>query len=72
MNQYPDYYKFFSLEVNLNEDLKQIDRETYSMLDWLGDIGGLIEALKVFGEVIISSMSMFAFKSRLASLIVSF
>lgn len=38
-------YKFASLEVNMSRDLRQIDRETYSLLDWLGDVGGLLECL---------------------------
>ena len=32
-------------EFDLN--LYRIDREAYNMLDWLGDLGGLKEALKI-------------------------
>lgn len=65
-------YKFASLEVNMSKDLRQINRETYSLLDWLGDVGGLLECLQIIGELLISSVSIFVFKARLMSLIVAF
>lgn len=42
-------YKFTSLEIGINPDLKQINRKTYSILDFLGDCGGLFDALLVIG-----------------------
>ena len=39
-----------TFEFNLN--YARIDRETYNALDWLGDLGGLKEALAIlFGIV---------------------
>ena len=29
-------------------DLKQTEREVYSFLDWVGDLGGLFDGLKLF------------------------
>lgn len=46
-----------SVELNLNKDLKQIDRQTYSLLDWLGDCGGLLDALVLIGDLLIGSYS---------------
>ena len=37
------------LAYELNLDLKVIDRQVYNILDWLGDIGGLGEALFFLG-----------------------
>ena len=37
------------LAYELNLDLTVIDRQVYSILDWLGDIGGLGEALFFIG-----------------------
>ena len=61
-----------SLYITLNPDLKQHNRQTYSLLDWLGDCGGLLDALKAIGETLISPLSLFALQSKLASLIVYF
>ena len=38
-------------ELNLN--LETLDRQVYSLLDLLGDIGGLSEALVFFGSLIL-------------------
>ena len=46
-------YKSVSLEVNLNKDIIQINRQTYSLLDFLGDIGGLLDALTIIGEIVL-------------------
>ena len=42
-------YKYTSLEITVNPDLKQINRKTYSTLDLLGDVGGFGDALLVLG-----------------------
>ncbi len=38
-------YKYSSLSVNVGPDKMIINRGTYSILDWLGDLGGLFDAL---------------------------
>ena len=65
-------YKFTSIEINLNKDLKQINRQTYSLLDWLGDAGGLLDALFFIAETIVEPFSLFALQSKLVSLLVKF
>ena len=35
-------------------DLTVIDRQVYSVLDWLGDVGGLAEALMYIGTFILA------------------
>ena len=40
-------------------------RQTYSILDWLGDLGGLFDALAHVCRVLISPISVFALKSSL-------
>ena len=39
------HYKYVSATINVSADQKQISRVTYSMLDWIGDIGGLFNGL---------------------------
>ena len=47
-------YKFTSVEVNFSLDEGTIQRQTYSMLDWLGDMGGLLDALYFIAMILIS------------------
>ena len=42
---FDDVHMAVSIELDLN--LYRIDREAYNLLDWLGDIGGLLEALTI-------------------------
>ena len=39
-------YKFTSIWIEFEQNKVIIERSTYSFLDWLGDIGGLFDALK--------------------------
>ena len=57
MNKYPDYYKFGSWELNMHKDRINWNRQTYSLLDWLGDLGGLIDALVYLSKAIVASLS---------------
>ena len=54
-------YKFGSIEVDLNQDLRIINRQTYSLLDWLGDIGGLTDALLIIGKLILLPYTKFKY-----------
>jgi hypothetical protein len=36
-----------------------INRQTYSLLDWLGDLGGLMDALYVFCHLIVAPIATF-------------
>ena len=52
----------------MNDDLYEINRKTAGFLDWMGDWGGLIDALRFISTVLISPYSAFALHSRLVSL----
>ena len=41
-----------SVSYEFDLDFHRIDRETYNSLDWLGDLGGLKEALTLILGVI--------------------
>ena len=62
-------YKFTSIEINPSPNHKIIARETYHGLDFLGDLGGLFDALKILGGILISPVSAFALNSRLLTTI---
>ena len=42
-----------------------VTRQTYSFLDWLGDMGGLFDALYLIGMIILAPISNFALKTEL-------
>jgi hypothetical protein len=44
---YPNKYKFISLAFFMSVDAQVTNRETYEFLEYLGDIGGLIDILKL-------------------------
>ena len=46
-------------------DLKVWNRETYSMLDWLGDLGGLFDSLKYIASAFVLPASGFAINATL-------
>ncbi len=65
-------YKFVSLEVIVGLDKLVVGRETYSLLDWLGDLGGLFDALFILCGVIISPVAQFSMKAMLLSKLFNF
>ena len=52
----------------MNDGLHEINRKTASFLDWMGDWGGLIDALHFLSAIIVSPYSAFALQSHLVSL----
>ena len=58
-------YKFSSLEVNLDTKLLSFNRSTYDMLTWIGDIGGLTDALLLMLEFMLMPFMTFNLKSFL-------
>ena len=54
-----------SFEFDLN--LYRIDREAYNMLDWLGDIGGLKEALTIILTSVFAVFNYHTFQDYLVS-----
>ena len=50
----PDgFYKFGSIEINIDSKKNIISRQTYHLLDWLGDIGGLADALFIIFQLML-------------------
>jgi hypothetical protein len=46
---FPNNYKFIDMSVFMSSDMKTIGREGPTLLSWLGDVGGLSEALFAIG-----------------------
>lgn len=58
-------YKYTGIEINMSQDTKLYNRETYGTLDYLGDLGGLNDALYVIFSTSIGPISRFALNSAL-------
>ena len=60
-------YKFNSFWFELRQELTVIERETYSLLEWLGDVVGLFDGLKLIFKILIVPLTSFALKAELLS-----
>ena len=49
-----------------------INRETYSLLDWLGDLGGLVDALYIICMAIVSPIVSHKLRADLLSKVFRF
>ena len=58
-------FKYTSLEFNISLDLMNWSRSTYSLLDWLGDLGGLFESLSYICAVFIQPSTVFTLRTSL-------
>ena len=48
----------------MDPSLTTIERQTYSLLDWIGDVGGLFDGLKVLGTFLIAPVATFAMQAE--------
>ena len=64
----PKLYKFNSVTLNLHLEHTTAERQTYSLLDWIGDIGGLFDGLRIFIGKIIAPIAAIALRSDLLTL----
>ena len=58
-------YKFGSMHLIVDHNKQMTIRQTYGLLDYIGDIGGLIDALYYLIIFILSPLWKFKFSSRL-------
>ena len=55
------------MELYLNKSQNKISRQTYSFLDWLGDLGGLLEALLIIGHLFVGPVASYALNRKLVT-----
>ena len=60
------------MTISLSSDVPKIRRKTDSLLDWLGDWGGLLDSLYFLADFMISPFSVYMMNSKLAQLIAQF
>ena len=63
-------YKYVSFSLVRDTKLKEIVRKTYSLFDWLADIGGLIRAVLALGQIIMYPFSTYELQSLLLWMLV--
>ena len=59
-------YKFGSLEIVANPSTTILSRQTYSILEWLGDVGGLNDSLYIIAQLVLAPFTSFYNSSFLA------
>ena len=64
---YPKNYKFISIAIEVDPTIKVISRETYSLLDLFGDVGGLYEFIQIAAGMLVSSFAALKLKALIAN-----
>ena len=65
-------YKHVSVTINASADKRQISRTTYSLLDWVGDIGGLFDGLNTIVTFFLKPLAVYAMNTKVTQLTVRF
>ena len=71
MTDWSSQYQFASIFLQLGQDLQVTERSTYSVLDLLGDVGGLFDALRIMGSFLVLPFASTALGSSLMLRILS-
>ena len=67
-NQENDY-KFASIFLEMDTEKLIIERSTYALLDWVGDVGGLMDGIYIFTGVLLGGLVSIGVKAKLHNLI---
>ena len=49
-------FNYFQIVVLLSHEITQYQRSIYTALDMLGDVGGLLDGLKLFGSMVMTML----------------
>ena len=63
----PTMFKINSFWIEHDASLTTIARHTYSIMDWIGDVGGLLDGLRLVGGVIVAPIAAFSYRVELIS-----
>ena len=66
-DSFPDYYKFAGLSVFRSFDKEVIQRSTYDILNFLGDVGGLETVLSLVGGLVVANLINYIANSKFIS-----
>ena len=59
--------KYAAIKIELDNSIQIHSRQTYSLLDFLGDLGGLFDALRLIAAALVSPFSALALKVSILS-----
>ena len=54
------------MAVTISPDVPKVRRKIDSLLDWLGDWGGLLDSLHFLADILVSPLTAYMMKSKLA------
>lgn len=60
-------YKYTGAEINFSQDTKFINRDTYGLLNILGDLGGVLDALYLLFFALIRPIAKFSLFATILS-----
>ena len=63
----PSFYTINSLYIEYSTSQTTIERKTYSILEFLGDVGGLLDGLKLAVGFFVTPIATFALKFKLVA-----
>ena len=58
------------MSVTVLPNAHKIRRKTDSLLDWLGDWGGLLDSLSFLADILVSPLATYMMKSKISQLLV--
>lgn len=62
---FPKKYKFTGIELLFDNNVNLVSRETYGFLEFLGDLGGLYDALRIIFGILLAPISSFSLMTNL-------
>ena len=68
-NIFPERYKICGVQIVLSHDLDVYSRQSYDLLGYLGEIGGIVEFFMLFGVLMIGWFNKFNSNSYLVSML---
>ena len=67
LTHYPMHYKFYSVEFQMNLDIKYYDRTSYDILTLISDVGGIQQILIFFFGMASASFADVKIKTMVTS-----
>ena len=62
-------YKLSSVWLELGQSIFKVERNTYSLLEWLGDVGGLFDGLCIIFSSLFGSLATLSLKFKILTLV---
>ena len=60
--------KIIGAWLEVSKEITRIERQTYSLLEWIGDVGGLIDGLSILARIFIAPISAYSLKATMKTL----